>query len=112
MTITKEDNRLLMQAHKQPKVELFPESETKFFLKVADARMSFNKDQNSKVTGLTLHQMGNKMAAKRVGLNAAIPPEQLAEQIRGFHWMVAYGSYLQEVGYAVKKEGLDWLKLA
>ena len=37
--------------------------------------------------------------------------EQLAEQIRGFHWMVAYGNYLREVGYAVKKAGLDWLRL-
>jgi len=35
--------------------------------------------------------------------------EQLAEEIRGFHWMVAYGNYLREVGYAVKKAGLDWL---
>lgn len=38
--------------------------------------------------------------------------EQLADEIRGFHWMVAYGNYLREVGYAVKKAGLDWLKLA
>jgi len=37
--------------------------------------------------------------------------EQLAEEIRGFHWMVAYGNYLREVGYAVKKAGLDWLRL-
>jgi hypothetical protein len=38
--------------------------------------------------------------------------EQLAKEIRGFHWMVAYGNYLREVEYAVKKAGLDWLKLA
>ncbi|MFB0552887.1 MAG: sugar isomerase [Phycisphaerae bacterium] len=36
---------------------------------------------------------------------------QLAEEIRGFHWMVAYGNYLREVGYAVKKAGIDWLRL-
>jgi len=35
--------------------------------------------------------------------------ERLAEEIRGFHWIVAYGNYLREVGYAVKKVGLDWL---
>lgn len=38
--------------------------------------------------------------------------ERLAEEIRGFHWMVAYGNHLREVGYAVKKAGLDWLTLA
>jgi len=34
--------------------------------------------------------------------------ERLAEEIRGFHWMVTYDNYLREVGYAVKKAGLDW----
>jgi len=38
--------------------------------------------------------------------------QRLTEEIRGFHWMVAYGNYLREVGYAVKKAGLDWLRLA
>ena len=38
--------------------------------------------------------------------------ERLAEEIRGFHWMVAYGNYLGELGYAARKAGLDWLRLA
>jgi len=38
--------------------------------------------------------------------------ERLAEEIRGFHWMVCYGNYLRELGYAVKKAGLDWLAIA
>jgi len=38
--------------------------------------------------------------------------QRLTEEIRGFHWMVAYGNYLREVGYAIKKAGLDWLRLA
>jgi len=37
--------------------------------------------------------------------------ERLAEEVRGFHWMVAYGNHLREIGYAVKKAGLEWLKL-
>ena len=35
--------------------------------------------------------------------------ERLAEEIRGFHWMLAYDSHLCQVGYAVQKAGLDWL---
>ena len=35
--------------------------------------------------------------------------ERLPEEIRGFHWMVSYGDHLRELGYAVKKAGLDWL---
>jgi hypothetical protein len=37
---------------------------------------------------------------------------RLAEEMRGFHCMIAYGSHLREVGYALKKAGLDWLRLA
>jgi len=38
--------------------------------------------------------------------------ERLAEEVRGFHWMVAYGDHLREVGYAARKAGLQWLKIA
>ncbi len=50
----------------------------------------------------------------RTQLDVAIKgdSERLAEEIRGFHWMVAYGNYLRELGYAAKKAGLDWVKLA
>jgi len=35
--------------------------------------------------------------------------ERLKEEIRGFHWMLAYGRHLRETGYAVRKAGLGWL---
>ena len=38
--------------------------------------------------------------------------ERLLEEVRGFHWMLAYGSHLREVGYAVKKAGLGWLAVS
>jgi hypothetical protein len=37
--------------------------------------------------------------------------EKLAAETRGFHWMVSYGNYLREVGYALKKVGVDWMNL-
>ncbi len=37
--------------------------------------------------------------------------QRLIEEIRGFHWIVVYGRYLREAGYAVKKAGLDWLAI-
>jgi hypothetical protein len=37
--------------------------------------------------------------------------KRLLEEVRGFHWMLAYGSHLREVGYAVKKAGLGWLAI-
>lgn len=38
--------------------------------------------------------------------------DKVLEETRGFHWMVSYGNYLQETGYALKKVGVDWLNLS
>jgi L-fucose isomerase-like protein len=32
----------------------------------------------------------------------------LAEEMRGFHWMLVYGDYLKEVRYALKKTPIEW----
>jgi hypothetical protein len=64
--ITKEGDKLMGQATGQPKVELFPESETKFFLKVVDAQVEFVKDAEGKVTGLILFQGGQKLPGKKI----------------------------------------------
>ncbi|MBN1995961.1 DUF3471 domain-containing protein, partial [candidate division KSB1 bacterium] len=50
----------------QQKVELFPESETEFFLKVANAQVTFELDEKGAVTGLILHQGGQDIRAERV----------------------------------------------
>ena len=33
---------------------------------------------------------------------------KLAERMPGFHWMVGYGDYRKEIGYACKKIGITW----
>jgi CubicO group peptidase (beta-lactamase class C family) len=65
ITILKRGNKLISQATGQPEVELFPESETRFFLKVVDAQVDFVKDASGKVTGLVLHQGGQTLPAKK-----------------------------------------------
>lgn len=32
----------------------------------------------------------------------------LLEQMKGFHWMMSYGNYMQEVGYVLKKVGVEF----
>lgn len=32
----------------------------------------------------------------------------LAERMPGFHWMLAYGDYRRELGYALKRVGIEW----
>ena len=65
ITIIRRDAKLISLATGQPEVELFPESETKFFLKVVEAQVEFVKDTAGKVTGLVLTQSGRTMSAKK-----------------------------------------------
>lgn len=64
LTISREGDRLLAQATGQPQFELFAESETKFFLKVIDAKVTFVKDDTGKITHLILHQGGDRQAKR------------------------------------------------
>jgi len=66
ITITRENNRLFAQATGQPKFEIYPESETKFFLKAVDAQITFIKNDKGEVTGLILHQYGRDYPGKKI----------------------------------------------
>ena len=66
LTITNEGGKLMAQASGQPKLELFPTSETEFFLKVVDAQITFVKNEQGQVTQLILHQNGRNMPAKKI----------------------------------------------
>ena len=35
----------------------------------------------------------------------------LAERMQGFHWMIIYGSYLREIGYALKRTAIEFESL-
>ena len=48
-----------------PPVRLWPESKTEFFVKEADAQITFVRDANGKVTGLVLHQYGRDRRANK-----------------------------------------------
>ena len=66
IAITLDGASLSAQATGQPKFPLFAESETKFFLKVVDAQLTFEKDATGAVTALTLAQGGANQRAARV----------------------------------------------
>jgi len=67
ITITKVENKLFAQVTGQPSIEVYPESDTKFFYKVADAQITFVKDESGKVTHLVLHQGERDTKAQRTG---------------------------------------------
>lgn len=65
VAITREGDQLFAQATRQPKFALFPESETRFFLKAVDAQLEFVRGADGKVTGIILHQEGQDVPGKR-----------------------------------------------
>lgn len=62
LTVTREENRLFVQATAQPKFEVFAKSDREFFYKVVEATLTFAEDGSSVV----LHQNGMEMPGKRV----------------------------------------------
>lgn len=65
LTVSREGDRLMTQATGQQKIEIFPSSDTEFFLKVVDARITFVRNADGAVDQLVLHQGGRDMPAKR-----------------------------------------------
>lgn len=66
LTVTRDGNHLFAQLTGQPKFEIFPESETKYFWKVADAQVTFVKDAAGKVTKAIHHQGGQTIDAPKI----------------------------------------------
>jgi len=56
---TLEGDQLFVQASGQKKFPIFPESESKFFMKVVDAEIEFHINDQGKVDYLVLHQGGH-----------------------------------------------------
>jgi CubicO group peptidase (beta-lactamase class C family) len=65
LTITREGRRLFVQATGQQRLELFAESESRFFLKVVDAQVVFFRSDAGAVTHLILYQAGQELEGRR-----------------------------------------------
>lgn len=64
LTITRDGDGLSLQATGQPKLRIYAESETEFFLRVVDAQITFVRE-GGPVTGLVLHQNGRDLPGKK-----------------------------------------------
>ena len=66
ITMSRKGEHFFTRMTGQDALEVFPESDTEFFLKVVDAQISFVKDDKGAVTHLILHQAGFDQTAKKV----------------------------------------------
>ncbi|HET8674685.1 MAG TPA: serine hydrolase, partial [Blastocatellia bacterium] len=66
LTVSREGDKFMAQATGQPKVEIFAETETKFFLTIIDAQLEFVKGADGKVTHMVFRQEGGVLEAKKI----------------------------------------------
>jgi D-alanyl-D-alanine-carboxypeptidase/D-alanyl-D-alanine-endopeptidase len=66
LDVTRGGDGLWLQPTGQGKLELWPESETEFFLKEVDAQVSIVRDPSGAVTGVVLHQNGQNSPAPKI----------------------------------------------
>jgi CubicO group peptidase (beta-lactamase class C family) len=66
LTVTREANRLFIQATGQPKLEIFAEAATEYFLKAVDAQLSFVTNAAGQATAVILHQNGANVTGQRI----------------------------------------------
>lgn len=83
MTVSAEAGRIFLQLSGQPRVELFAEGDSRFFLKVVPAQVTFRAGEDGRVEALVLHQGGHEMLAPRIDeAEARRLAEALAERVR------------------------------
>lgn len=83
MTVSLEGDRFFLQLTGQPKVELFAESDSNFFLKVVPAQLTFTPGENGRVDALILHQGGHDTVAPRIDeTEAKRLGNELGERVR------------------------------
>src|SRR5438552_2495629 len=82
----RESEKFFMQPTNQGKIEIFAESETKFFLKIIEAQATFVRDAEGKVSGLVWRQNGVDNPARRVSdkpaIETLVPFERREEMIK------------------------------
>jgi len=65
--VFKEGDKLMTQATGQPAIEIFPEAaQNKFYARVVNAQVTFNRDDKGTVTGLVIHQNGRDLPGKKI----------------------------------------------
>ena len=65
LTMFVEDGKLMTQATGQQAAELFREEGDRYFLKIVDAQVRFNRADDGNVTSLTLFQGGQEIPAAK-----------------------------------------------
>lgn len=70
VSIARKDDRLFFKATRQPRFEIFPAVRDRFFMNSSPAELSFTRGRMGAVTLLTLHQSGEHLVGKKLGVTS------------------------------------------
>jgi D-alanyl-D-alanine-carboxypeptidase/D-alanyl-D-alanine-endopeptidase len=79
LTVTRDGGHLFVQLTGQPALEVFPESEKDYFLKVVDAQVTFETNSQGKATAVVLHQLGRDQRAMKIEGEPVAPKEVVVD---------------------------------
>ncbi len=85
LSFFRDGEKFFLQATGQAKLEIFPATESKFFLKVIDADATFVRDTQGKITGLIWRQNNQQTSARKISnlpaIEVSVPFERREEMI-------------------------------
>lgn len=76
LSFWREGGKYFLQATGQSRIEIFPESDTKFFLKVIEAEATFVRDAQGNIASVIWRQNGQNNPAKKISSQPAIDTPQ------------------------------------
>jgi L-fucose isomerase-like protein len=88
-----------------PKVEMRPDQI------VTIINPDFRSERWLGLKGKILDAPFRPICRSQIDVELEADSAEVAEEMRGFHWMLVYGDYLDEVGYALKKTRVEWKRL-
>ncbi len=103
--VRRDKDHLQVQLTGQSYLNIFPESDTKFFCDVVDAQISFQADAQGKTKSLTLHQNGANQVAKKI--SDEVPGEKAAAKVDAKIYDTYAGKYelASNVVFTVQRQG-------
>jgi hypothetical protein len=112
--ISRQDDHFLLQPNLAPAaVDIYPDSPTEFFLKVAPAQVSFNLAQGGQVSGLVMHESGLLEPLERVSERRAQEVQaELQERIKQDKPSPGAEAAARELIQAQEAGQMDYQKMA
>jgi hypothetical protein len=69
---------------------------------------SFKSDRWVGLKGKIVEVPFRPICRTQFDIQYGMPDSLLAERMPGFHWMTCYGDYRKEIGYALRRVGIEW----